>query len=43
MLDQGLDTDVVADVQRYLEDLFKAGLRQRLIALLKVFSYINRI
>uniref|UniRef100_A0A7N0VJ21 Nuclear pore complex protein NUP205 n=2 Tax=Kalanchoe fedtschenkoi TaxID=63787 RepID=A0A7N0VJ21_KALFE len=35
VLDQGLDTDVVTDIQRYLEDLFRAGLRQRLIILLK--------
>ncbi|CAM8931803.1 unnamed protein product [Rhodiola kirilowii] len=35
VLDQGLDTDVVSDIQRYLEDLFREGLRQRLISLLK--------
>ncbi|CAM8923419.1 unnamed protein product [Rhodiola kirilowii] len=35
VLDQGLDTDIVSDIQRYLEDLFREGLRQRLISLLK--------
>lgn len=36
MLDQGLDTDIVSDVQKYLEDLINSGLRQRLISLIKV-------
>lgn len=36
MLDQGLETDIVADIQKYLEDLISAGLRQRLITLIKV-------
>lgn len=36
MLDQGLDADIVSDVQKYLEDLINSGLRQRLISLIKV-------
>ncbi|XVE54418.1 hypothetical protein DITRI_Ditri03aG0079600 [Diplodiscus trichospermus] len=35
VLDQGLGADLVADIQKYLEDLIKAGLRQRLISLIK--------
>ncbi|KAK6945090.1 Nucleoporin Nup186/Nup192/Nup205, partial [Dillenia turbinata] len=35
VLDQGLEDDLVADIQKYLEDLIKAGLRQRLISLIK--------
>ncbi|TXG61268.1 hypothetical protein EZV62_012631 [Acer yangbiense] len=35
VLDQGLDEDIVADIQKYLEDLINAGLRQRLISLIK--------
>ncbi|XP_030954556.1 nuclear pore complex protein NUP205 isoform X1 [Quercus lobata] len=35
VLDQGLDTDIVSDVQKYLEDLINSGLRQRLISLIK--------
>ncbi|KAJ6832491.1 nuclear pore complex protein NUP205 isoform X2 [Iris pallida] len=35
VLDQGLDTDLMADIQKYLEDLFDSGLRQRLISLIK--------
>ncbi|CAN6456377.1 unnamed protein product [Victoria cruziana] len=38
VLDQGLEADIVSDIQCYLEDLFKSGLRQRLISLLKVAS-----
>ena len=36
VLDQGLETDLVADIQKYLEDLINAGMRQRLISLVKV-------
>jgi nuclear pore complex protein Nup205 len=36
VLDQGLEVDTVSDVQKYLEDLINAGLRQRLISLIKV-------
>lgn len=36
MLDQGLEVDLVSDIQKYLEDLISAGLRQRLISLIKV-------
>lgn len=35
VLDQGLEADLVADIQKYLEDLINAGLRQRLISLIK--------
>lgn len=35
VLDQGLEADIVSDVQKYLEDLINAGLRQRLISLIK--------
>ncbi|XP_042499811.1 nuclear pore complex protein NUP205 [Macadamia integrifolia] len=35
VLDQGLEADLVADIQQYLEDLINAGLRQRLVALIK--------
>ncbi|KAK2966312.1 hypothetical protein RJ640_018123 [Escallonia rubra] len=35
VLDQGLEVDLVADIQKYLEDLINAGLRQRLITLIK--------
>ncbi|XP_026656857.2 nuclear pore complex protein NUP205 isoform X1 [Phoenix dactylifera] len=35
VLDQGLDADLVADIQKHLEDLFISGLRQRLIMLIK--------
>ncbi|KAL9242432.1 hypothetical protein vseg_016427 [Gypsophila vaccaria] len=35
VLDQGLEVDLVADIQKYLEDLIKAGLRQRLVNLIK--------
>ncbi|KAL5838519.1 hypothetical protein ACOSQ3_015688 [Xanthoceras sorbifolium] len=35
VLDQGLDEDIVADIQKHLEDLINAGLRQRLISLIK--------
>ncbi|EXC04145.1 hypothetical protein L484_006623 [Morus notabilis] len=36
VLDQGLDADLLCDVQKYLEDLMSSGLRQRLISLIKV-------
>lgn len=36
MLDQGLEEDIVVDIQKYLEDLVNTGLRQRLISLMKV-------
>ncbi|XAR66900.1 hypothetical protein NMG60_11013275 [Bertholletia excelsa] len=35
VLDQGLDADLVADIQKYLEDLINSGLRERLISLIK--------
>ncbi|KAL5988463.1 hypothetical protein ACLOJK_036228 [Asimina triloba] len=35
VLDQGLEADLVADIQNHLEDLFSSGLRQRLIMLIK--------
>ncbi|XP_022729594.1 nuclear pore complex protein NUP205 isoform X10 [Durio zibethinus] len=35
VLDQGLEADLVADIQKYLEDLINTGLRQRLISLIK--------
>ncbi|KAL9275467.1 Nuclear pore complex protein NUP205-like protein [Drosera capensis] len=38
VLDQGLEEDLVGDVQKYLEDLISAGLRERLISLIKVLS-----
>ena len=38
MLDQGVDADIVSDVQKYLEDLINSGLRQRLISLIKVWT-----
>ncbi|XP_031489765.1 nuclear pore complex protein NUP205 isoform X2 [Nymphaea colorata] len=38
VLDQGLEPDIVSDIQCYLEDLFKSGLRQRLISLMKELS-----
>ncbi|XP_072964597.1 nuclear pore complex protein NUP205 [Typha angustifolia] len=38
VLDQGLDADLVADVQKLMEDLFDSVLRQRLIVLIKELS-----
>ncbi|KAL5729570.1 hypothetical protein ACHQM5_002502 [Ranunculus cassubicifolius] len=35
VLDRDFDVDLVADIQKYLEDLIDAGLRQRLISLIK--------
>ncbi|XP_048332084.1 nuclear pore complex protein NUP205 [Ziziphus jujuba] len=35
VLDQGLEADLVSDIQKYLEDLLSAGMRQRLISLIK--------
>ncbi|KAJ8753188.1 hypothetical protein K2173_017774 [Erythroxylum novogranatense] len=35
VLDQGLEIDVMLDIQKYLEDLIDDGLRQRLISLIK--------
>ncbi|KAF5199081.1 Nuclear pore complex protein [Thalictrum thalictroides] len=35
VLDQDFEIDLVADIQKYLEDLINAGLRQRLISLIK--------
>ncbi|XP_052198623.1 nuclear pore complex protein NUP205 isoform X2 [Diospyros lotus] len=35
VLDQGLEADIVADIQKYLEDLIKSGLQRRLISLIK--------
>lgn len=38
-MDQGVEPDLIADIQGLLEDLIKAGLRQRLINLIKVIYY----
>ncbi|XP_024182296.1 nuclear pore complex protein NUP205 isoform X2 [Rosa chinensis] len=35
VLDQGLEAEVVSDIQKYLENLINNGLRQRLISLIK--------
>ncbi|GAA0150858.1 hypothetical protein LIER_09706 [Lithospermum erythrorhizon] len=35
VLDQGLEADIVAELQRYLENLINTGLRQRFISLIK--------
>ncbi|KAL2340478.1 hypothetical protein Fmac_008418 [Flemingia macrophylla] len=35
VLDQGLQDDILIDIQKYLEDLISSGLRQRLISLIK--------
>ncbi|OVA00429.1 Nucleoporin Nup186/Nup192/Nup205 [Macleaya cordata] len=35
VLDQGLEADLIADIQKYLENLINAGLRQRLMTLIK--------
>ncbi|KAK7304174.1 hypothetical protein RJT34_15273 [Clitoria ternatea] len=35
VLDQGLEDDILVDIQKYLEDLISSGLRQRLISLIK--------
>ncbi|KAF3453692.1 hypothetical protein FNV43_RR04133 [Rhamnella rubrinervis] len=35
VLDQGLEADLIADIQKYLEDLINDGMRQQLISLLK--------
>ncbi|PIA41903.1 hypothetical protein AQUCO_02100023v1 [Aquilegia coerulea] len=35
VLDQDFEVDLVADIQKYLEDLINAGLRQRLLSLIK--------
>ncbi|KAK8343858.1 hypothetical protein V6Z12_A07G042900 [Gossypium hirsutum] len=35
VIDPGLEAGLVADIQKYLEDLINAGLRQRLISLIK--------
>ncbi|XP_013597855.1 nuclear pore complex protein NUP205 isoform X2 [Brassica napus] len=35
VMDHGVEPDLIADIQGLLEDLIKAGLRQRLIALIK--------
>lgn len=40
VLDQDLEGDMVADIQKNLEDLINAGLRQRLINLIKVKSCV---
>lgn len=40
VLDQGFEADLVADIQKYLEDLISAGLRHRLISLMKVFALL---
>ncbi|GAB2300342.1 hypothetical protein Dimus_034380 [Dionaea muscipula] len=38
VLDQGIEEDVISDIQKYLEDLISAGLRQRLTSLIKELS-----
>lgn len=38
MLDQGLEADLVSDIQKYLENLINNGLRHRLISLIKVWN-----
>ncbi|KAG0486350.1 hypothetical protein HPP92_008445 [Vanilla planifolia] len=35
VLDQGLEADLLAEIQKYLDGLLNSGLRQRLIALIK--------
>ncbi|XP_020214281.1 nuclear pore complex protein NUP205 isoform X1 [Cajanus cajan] len=35
VLDQGLQDDILVDIQKYLEDLISSGLRQRFISLIK--------
>ncbi|KAJ7956691.1 Nuclear pore complex protein [Quillaja saponaria] len=35
VLDQGLEGDILADIQKYMEDLINSGLRRRLISLIK--------
>ncbi|KAI3443822.1 hypothetical protein Pfo_000487 [Paulownia fortunei] len=35
VLDQGLEADLVSDIQSYLQDLFTSRLRQRLVSLIK--------
>lgn len=37
VLDQGLEEDLLSDIQKYLEDLINSGLRQRFISLIKVY------
>ncbi|KAK7281397.1 hypothetical protein RIF29_09354 [Crotalaria pallida] len=37
VLDQGLEDEILVDIQKYLEDFINSGLRQRLISLIKVF------
>lgn len=36
---EGLEADLVAEVQSYLEDLIASGLRQRIISLIKVLTF----
>ena len=36
VLDQGTDHDLLAEIQKHLEDLFNSGLRSRLVSLIKV-------
>lgn len=43
VLDQGLEDDLVADIQKHLEELFDSGIRQRLITLIKVRSFSMRL
>ena len=40
VLDQGLEDDILVDIQKYLEDLINSGLRQRLISLIKVCTVL---
>ncbi|KAL3747686.1 hypothetical protein ACJRO7_016483 [Eucalyptus globulus] len=35
VLDQGFESDILADIQKYLEELINLGLRQRFISLIK--------
>lgn len=39
VLDEGLESDIVDDIKKYLEDLFDTGLRQRLITLIKELNW----
>ena len=41
MLDQGLEANLVSEIQRILEDLLASGLRQNLINQIKVFIIGN--
>lgn len=40
---EGLEADLVSEVQSYLEDLIGSGLRQRIISLIKVLTFFLKI